>query len=309
SARDVGRVGRSRMGHDEYTAGGKPVAARHWHEWHVAAQGPARDEHHRTGYKHAKYRRREESGRADVAALSADRRSLSVACAVASRAEFPVDDECGSAARRARALRLDQRRTESTAPRGHSVGIAATARGGVGRLGRARRAYRGDARFARVRGRRRRDAVRRAAATFFCAVRGDQSVHEAVDREPAVADPHGLAAQQGATGTAMSASTNAFAARNEPPDLEPLVAALLARAPRMNFMQLCRLLEVRVPAHPGFGTRDTAEHEPVRFRPRARTGFPAGEIAAVEFDGDADSFGPPAPPTVRTTFIGVYGVK
>ncbi|WP_233834749.1 type VI secretion system baseplate subunit TssG [Paraburkholderia sp. ZP32-5] len=106
----------------------------------------------------------------------------------------------------------------------------------------------------------------------------------------------------------MSASTNAFAARDEPPDLEPLVAALLARAPRMNFMQLCRLLEVCVPALPGFGTRDTAEHEPVRFRPRARTGFPAGEIAAVEFDDDPDAFGPPAPPTVRTTFMGLYGV-
>jgi type VI secretion system protein ImpH len=106
----------------------------------------------------------------------------------------------------------------------------------------------------------------------------------------------------------MSAYADAFAARNEPPDLEPLVAALLARAPRMNFMQLCRLLEVRVPALAGFGTRDTAGHEPVRFRPRARTGFPAGEIAAVEFDDDPDAFGPPAPPTVRTTFMGLYGV-
>jgi type VI secretion system protein ImpH len=106
----------------------------------------------------------------------------------------------------------------------------------------------------------------------------------------------------------MSAYADAFAARDEPPDLEPLVAALLARAPRMNFMQLCRLLEVRVPALAGFGTRDTAWHEPVRFRPRARTGFPAGEIAAVEFDDDPDAFGPPAPPTVRTTFMGLYGV-
>jgi type VI secretion system protein ImpH len=97
--------------------------------------------------------------------------------------------------------------------------------------------------------------------------------------------------------------------RQTPPsNLEPLVAALLARAPMMNFMQLCQLLEVRVPELPGFGTRDTPEHEPVRFRPRARVGFPAGEIASVEFDEEGFTYGPDAPPTVRTTFMGLYGV-
>ncbi|KWO61976.1 type VI secretion system baseplate subunit TssG [Burkholderia territorii] len=88
------------------------------------------------------------------------------------------------------------------------------------------------------------------------------------------------------------------------PNLDPLVALLLARAPRMNFMQLCRLLEVRVPAMPGFGAPDTLAHEPVRFRPRPRMGFPAGEVASVEFDDEL----PDAPPTVRTTFLGLYGV-
>jgi type VI secretion system protein ImpH len=92
------------------------------------------------------------------------------------------------------------------------------------------------------------------------------------------------------------------------PNLEPLVASLLARAPMMNFMQLCQLLEVRVPERPGFGTRDTPEHEPVRFRPRARVGFPAGEIASVEFDEEGVIYGANAPPTVRTTFMGLYGV-
>ncbi|MFL9867885.1 type VI secretion system baseplate subunit TssG [Paraburkholderia fungorum] len=91
-------------------------------------------------------------------------------------------------------------------------------------------------------------------------------------------------------------------------NLEPLVASLLARAPMMNFMQLCQLLEVRVPEHPGFGTLDTPEHEPVRFRPRARVGFPAGEIASIEFDEEGFAYGPNAPPTVRTTFMGLYGV-
>jgi type VI secretion system protein ImpH len=88
------------------------------------------------------------------------------------------------------------------------------------------------------------------------------------------------------------------------PNLEPLVASLLTRAPTMNFMQLCQLLEVRVPDHPGFGERDTHEHEPVRFRPRSRVGFPAGEVACVELDEER----PHAAPTVRTTFMGLYGV-
>lgn len=92
------------------------------------------------------------------------------------------------------------------------------------------------------------------------------------------------------------------------PNLDPLVASLLTRAPRMNFMQLCRLLEVRFPDRPGFGTRDALDHEPVRFRPRPRMGFPASEIASVEFDDGLDTFGPGSPPTVRTTFMGLYGV-
>jgi type VI secretion system protein ImpH len=92
------------------------------------------------------------------------------------------------------------------------------------------------------------------------------------------------------------------------PRIEPIVMSLLARAPTMNFMQLCRLLEVRVPAHPGLGTRDTLDHEPVRFRPSTRMGFPAGEMASVEFDDESGRTGSGVAPTVRTTFMGLYGV-
>jgi type VI secretion system protein ImpH len=95
---------------------------------------------------------------------------------------------------------------------------------------------------------------------------------------------------------------------NDLPNVEPLVAALLARAPQMSFMQLCRLLEVRAPDHPGFGTRDTPLHEPVRFGSWPRVGFPAGEVARVEFGDASDDDGPHAPPTLRTTFMGLYGV-
>ncbi|CAG4895312.1 hypothetical protein R69919_02001 [Paraburkholderia gardini] len=93
-----------------------------------------------------------------------------------------------------------------------------------------------------------------------------------------------------------------------PPDLDPLVRSLLTRAPTMSFMQLCQLLEIQMPDHAGFGIRDTIEHEAVRFRPRPRTGFPAGEVASVEFDAGEEPSGTRAPPTVRTTFMGLYGV-
>lgn len=101
----------------------------------------------------------------------------------------------------------------------------------------------------------------------------------------------------------MTSSTARGAARSIA-DIDPLMASLLAHAPRMNFMQLCQLLEVRFPDNPGFGTRDTMAHEPVRFRPRQRLGFPGSEVASVEFDQQR----PDAAPTVRTTFMGLYGV-
>lgn len=88
------------------------------------------------------------------------------------------------------------------------------------------------------------------------------------------------------------------------PDLDPLVRDLLARAPHMSFMQLCRLLELRAPDTPGLGTGNTPTHESVRFRPWPRMGFPSAEVVAVERDEDL----PDAPPTLRTTFMGLYGV-
>jgi type VI secretion system protein ImpH len=88
------------------------------------------------------------------------------------------------------------------------------------------------------------------------------------------------------------------------PKLAPLVRALLSAAPRMNVFQLLRLLELRTPDRPGFGTQDTPEHEPVRFRPRAQAGFPSSEVAGVAFDDENED----APPSVQTTFLGLYGV-
>lgn len=94
----------------------------------------------------------------------------------------------------------------------------------------------------------------------------------------------------------------------ELPNLEPLVESLLARAPQMSFMQLCRLLEVSAPDRPGFGTHDTPEREPVRFGSWPHAGFPAGEVATVDFGDPWDPSRQRQAPVVRTTFMGLYGV-
>ena len=83
-----------------------------------------------------------------------------------------------------------------------------------------------------------------------------------------------------------------------------LLPALLQDATRMNFMRFCELIELAAPNLPSLGSTDSLAHEPVRFRSRARLGFPGKEIDAVEFDYDDRS----KPPAIRTTFLGLYGV-
>jgi type VI secretion system protein ImpH len=83
-----------------------------------------------------------------------------------------------------------------------------------------------------------------------------------------------------------------------------LLPALLQDATRMNFMRFCELIELAAPNLPPLGSTDSPANEPVRFRSRARLGFPNKEIDAVEFDYDDRS----KPPAIRTTFLGLYGV-
>ncbi|MBA0037499.1 type VI secretion system baseplate subunit TssG [Pantoea sp. BIGb0393] len=71
---------------------------------------------------------------------------------------------------------------------------------------------------------------------------------------------------------------------------------------RFNFYRFCQLLEQAT--HSRLGTGRTPECDPVRFRPNPRLGFPAGELKRTEIDAD----NPDAPPTVRTHFLGLYGV-
>lgn len=65
---------------------------------------------------------------------------------------------------------------------------------------------------------------------------------------------------------------------------------IIHHAASMNYFQFCRILETLVPD--GFRNR-------VRFRRKTSFSFPSGEIASVE-SGEL--------PSVRTTFLGLYGV-
>jgi len=72
----------------------------------------------------------------------------------------------------------------------------------------------------------------------------------------------------------------------------------------INFYRFCQLLEKSRPDAPPLGTTLTPVDDPVRFRPHPGMGFPVSELKAVEYDED----NPDAPPVVRTTFNGLYGV-
>lgn len=86
-----------------------------------------------------------------------------------------------------------------------------------------------------------------------------------------------------------------------PPALWP---ELWTHAPDMKFFRFCELLERSAPERPLIGATDTPSDDPIRFRSQPRLGFPGRDIAAVERDPEDDA----TPPSVRTTFLGLYGV-
>ncbi len=71
---------------------------------------------------------------------------------------------------------------------------------------------------------------------------------------------------------------------------------------RFNFYRFCQLIEQLT--HTRLGTGRTPDSDPVRFRPNPHLGFPAGELKRTETDAEH----PDAPPTVRTHFLGLYGI-
>lgn len=83
-----------------------------------------------------------------------------------------------------------------------------------------------------------------------------------------------------------------------------LLPAILRQATQFNFYQFCQLLERATPQQAALGSCDSPAQEPVRFCPLPSLGFPGCELARVELDPER----PQAPPVVRTTFLGLYGV-
>ncbi|HDR2736773.1 TPA: type VI secretion system baseplate subunit TssG [Enterobacter ludwigii] len=83
-----------------------------------------------------------------------------------------------------------------------------------------------------------------------------------------------------------------------------LIKRLGDRLPYINFYRFCQLLEQSQPDKPVTGSTWQVRHEPVRFRPHPGMGFPASEIKGIEQSEHSH-----LPPTVRITFMGLYGVE
>jgi type VI secretion system protein ImpH len=84
------------------------------------------------------------------------------------------------------------------------------------------------------------------------------------------------------------------------------MAQLREQLPCMNFYRFCQLLERSQPDAPVPGSGWQVRAEPVRFRPHSGMGFPASEIREME---DAGEENPHLPPSIRVTFMGLYGVE
>lgn len=83
-----------------------------------------------------------------------------------------------------------------------------------------------------------------------------------------------------------------------------LIAQLGDQLPYINFYRFCQLLEQSQPDKPATGSTWQVREEPVRFRPHPGMGFPVSEIKGVELAEHSH-----LPPTVRITFMGLYGVE
>ncbi|MBK5142208.1 type VI secretion system baseplate subunit TssG [Budviciaceae bacterium BWR-B9] len=92
--------------------------------------------------------------------------------------------------------------------------------------------------------------------------------------------------------------------RQQDSTFSPLMEGLFRQVPRMNFYKFCQYIEQQHPDLPPLGKTETPATDPIRFRPVPEMGFPASEMKRVEWDREY----PERPPTVRTTFLGLYGV-
>jgi type VI secretion system protein ImpH len=77
------------------------------------------------------------------------------------------------------------------------------------------------------------------------------------------------------------------------------------RLPYISFYRFLQWLEQTHPEYPPLGSTSALRNDPVRLRPHPGMGFPASEFKGFELHPDEN---PASAPTVRTTFMGLYGV-
>lgn len=82
-----------------------------------------------------------------------------------------------------------------------------------------------------------------------------------------------------------------------------LMQALEAQLPKMNFYRFCQLLERITQSELKLGTGESPLADPIRFAPSPEMSFPAGELKCIEREPYLNR-----PITVRTRFLGLYGV-
>ncbi|EMS1063081.1 type VI secretion system baseplate subunit TssG [Providencia stuartii] len=84
-----------------------------------------------------------------------------------------------------------------------------------------------------------------------------------------------------------------------------VLEALGERLPSVNFYRFCQLIEQTSEHFPPLGSTQDPKNDSIRFRPHRGMGFPATEIKGVDKD---DRYRESEIPSIRTTFLGLYGV-
>lgn len=92
--------------------------------------------------------------------------------------------------------------------------------------------------------------------------------------------------------------------RESQPVYSRLIRDMGDKLPYTNFYRFCQLIEQSTPQHPLLGSTSSPKDDLIRFRPHPGMGFPVSEFKALQYDAQH----PERPPTVRTTFLGLYGV-
>ena len=85
----------------------------------------------------------------------------------------------------------------------------------------------------------------------------------------------------------------------------PVIEALGEKLPSINFYRFCQLIEQTNATLPPLGSTQDPKEDPIRFRPHRGMGFPVTEIKGTDKE---DRYRGNSTPSIRTTFLGLYGV-